>query len=288
MSFQIDTAFVEQFEGNIDLLSQQMDSRFGGYVRTESQTGEAAYFEQVGPTDVEEAASRHDDTPRMDTPHARRKVSLRTFRWADLIDNADKVRMLIDPTSTYARNAVMSFNRKRDQIIIEAALGIAYTGKAGTTQVALPSDQKIVHASGGLTLDKLLSAKEILDANEIDEDIPRYIATTARQVTNMLNIEKLTSADYTSVKALAQGQIDTFMGFKFIRSEKLTLDGDGNRQVFAWAEDGIVISQGEGGTTTRVTERPDKNYSVQVFREETFGATRMEEKKIVEIACTEA
>ena len=82
MSFEITTAFVEQFEGNIDLLSQQMDSRFAGAVRDENQTGETAFFEQVGPTDVEEATSRHDDTPRMDTPHARRKVVLRTFRWA--------------------------------------------------------------------------------------------------------------------------------------------------------------------------------------------------------------
>ena len=288
MSFQITTAFVEQFGANIDLLSQQKNSRFGDKVRLESQTGETSYFEQVGPTDVEEAASRHDDTPRMDTPHARRKVTLRTFRWADLIDNADKVRMLIDPTSTYARSAMMSMNRKRDAVIIEAALGTAYTGKSGTTTVTLPSTQKIAHASAGLTIAKLLSAKEILDANEVDEEIKRYIACTSKQISDLLNTTEIKNADYNTVKALAMGQINSFLGFEFLRSEQLTQDSTPNRQVIAWAEDGILLSTGEGGTTTRITERADKNYSVQVFREENFGATRMEEEKVVEIACVES
>ena len=288
MSFEITTAFVDQFGANIDMLSQQKESRLGGFVRNETQTGETQYFEQVGPTEVEEAASRHDDTPRMDTPHARRKVVLRTFRWADLIDKADKVRMLIDPTSSYAQAAMMSMNRKRDDLIIEAALGTAYTGKTGSTAVALPSTQKIVHGSAGLTIAKLLEAKEIIDGNDVDEDIPRYIAVTAAQVSDLLNTTEVKSVDYNSVKALAEGKIDSFMGFQFKRTQRLTSDGT-SRQVIAWAEDGILISRGEGAemTTTRVTERSDKNYSVQVFREENFGATRMEEKKVVEIACNE-
>jgi hypothetical protein len=287
MSFEITTAFVEQFGANIDLLSQQKDSRFGGKVREETQTGETQFFEQVGATEVEEATSRHDDTPRMDTPHARRQVTLRTFRWADLIDNADKVRMLIDPASTYAQSAMTSMNRKRDLLIIQAALGTAKTGKAGGTSIVLPSTQKIVHGSAGLTIAKLLSAKEILDENEVDEEIKRYIAVTAKQVSDLLNTTEVKSSDYNTVKALAMGQLNSFLGFEFIRSEQLTEDSTPDRQVIAWAEDGILISRGEGGTVTRVSERDDKNYSVQVFREETFGATRMEEKKVVEIACEE-
>ena len=196
--------------------------------------------------------------------------------------------MLIDPTSTYAQAAMMTMNRKRDDLIIEAALGTAYTGKNGATSVVLPSTQKIVHGSAGLTLAKVLEAKEIIDGNDVDEEIPRFIAVTAKQVTNMLNTTEVKSSDYNTVKALAAGQIDTFLGFKFLRSQRLTSDGT-SRQVIAWAEDGILLSRGEGAgqTTTRITERADKNYSVQVFREENFGATRMEEDKVVEIACNE-
>lgn len=286
MSFEITTAFVNQFGANIDLLSQQKDSRFMGKVRMETQTGELGFYEQVGPTAAQERTSRHSDTPRIDTPHARRAVSLRTFEWADLIDHADKVRMLIDPTSTYAMSAVMAMNRSRDDIIIEAALGNAKTGKAGTTLVPLPSSQKVVAGGTGLTIAKLRSAAEILNSNDVDPDIPRCLAFSAQQLTNLLATTEVTSSDFNTVKALVEGKVDEFMGFKFIRSERLTTDANGDRQIIAWAMDGLLLAQGSNNVS-RITERADKSYSVQVFRSEDFGATRMEEDKVVEIACVE-
>lgn len=287
MSFEITTAFVNQFGANIDLLSQQKDSRFMGKVRMESQTGETGFYEQIGATAAVERTSRHGDTPRVDTPHARRAVSMSTFEWADLIDQADKVRMLIDPTSTYARSAMMAMNRSRDDVIIEAALGTARTGKNGTTNVALPTSQKIAASATGLTIDKLREAAEIINANDVDPDIRRYLAFSARQLTNLLETTEITSSDFNTVKALVEGKINEFMGFTFVRSERLTTDGNGDRQIIAWAEDGLLLAQGSNNIT-RITERADKSYSVQVFRSEDFGATRMEEDKVVEIACVEA
>jgi hypothetical protein len=64
----------------------------------ESVTGKTAFFEQIGSVAARQRTSRHADTPRMDTPHARRRVSLADYDWADLIDQEDKVRMLIDPS----------------------------------------------------------------------------------------------------------------------------------------------------------------------------------------------
>lgn len=286
MSVEITTAFVEQFRANIDLLSQQKDSRFMGKVRMESQVGESGFYEQIGETAALERTSRHSDTPRVDTPHARRRVTLRTFEWADLIDKADKVRMLIDPTSSYAQSALMAMNRSRDDIIIEAALGTSFTGKSGGTSVVLPAGQKVAAAATGLTLDKLRSAAEILNGNDVDPDIRRYMAITAQQLTNLLDDTTITSADFNTVKALVNGDINEFMGFTFLRSERLTLDSNSDRQVIAWAEDGILLAQ-SSETVTRITERDDKSYSVQVFRSEDFGATRMEEDKVVEVACVE-
>ena len=43
-----------------------------------------------------------------DTPHSRRMVTMDHYEYADLIDDQDKVQMLIDPTSTYA-NAAAKF-----------------------------------------------------------------------------------------------------------------------------------------------------------------------------------
>lgn len=141
MSTQITTAFVNQFSGNVRLLSQQMGSKLRGAVSEESVTGEKAFFDQIGSAVAQIKTSRHADTPLMETPHARRQVSIDTYEYADLIDDADKVRMLIDPTSTYARAAAAAIGRAMDDAIITAATGTAKTGASGgpTPQCCQPT-----------------------------------------------------------------------------------------------------------------------------------------------------
>ena len=86
MSVQITNAFVEQYKGNVEHLVQQKGSRLRDCVSVESVTGKNAYFEQIGSTAAQVRTSRHSDTPRMDTPHSRRRVSLADYDWSDLID----------------------------------------------------------------------------------------------------------------------------------------------------------------------------------------------------------
>ena len=286
MSTQITTAFVNQFSSNITMLSQQMGSLLREAVDVETVTGEKAFFDQVGSAVAQVRTSRHGDTPLMETPHARRMVTMSTYEYADLIDDPDKIRLLVDPTSSYARAAAMAMGRSMDDVIISAALGTASTGKTGSTSTALPSGQKIAHASGGLTQAKLVSAKKILDQNSVDPSIQRYIIVSPEQIEDLLNITSVTSADFNTVRALVQGEVDTFVGFKFIVSNRLNTDSDGNRQVIAFAGDGIKLAVGKD-VTGRIDERSDKSYSTQIYYCMDIGATRMEEEKVVEIACTE-
>jgi hypothetical protein len=79
MSVQVTTAFVEQYKANVYHLTQQKGSKLRRAVRTESVTGRNAYFEQLGSTSARQRTSRHADTPRMDMPHARRRVSLNDY-----------------------------------------------------------------------------------------------------------------------------------------------------------------------------------------------------------------
>lgn len=285
MSVNIDTAFVKQYKNNVMLLSQQKGSRLRAHVREESVGAEFAFFEQIGPVTARKRRTRHSDTPRMNTPHDRRRVTTVPYDWADLVDNEDKIRTLIDPTNSYAMNASFAMGRAMDEEILSAATGIAVTGKEGTVNVALPSTQKIAVGSTGLTLAKLLSAKEILDASEVDPDTKRVIIVSSRQVTNLLNTTEIKSSDYNTVKALAKGEIDTFLGFNFIRTQLGTLEGS-VRTVPCWLTDGILLGIGKN-PTARINERTDKNYATQVFYSQDLGATRMEETKVVEIKCQE-
>jgi hypothetical protein len=212
-------------------------------------------------------------------------VVLDDYEWADLIDDQDKVRMLADPTSTYAQAAGAAMGRAMDDVVIAALIGTSSTGTSGTTSTALPSAQKIVHASAGLTIAKLISAKKILDEADIDPSIKRWIAVAPEQIEDLLNNTTVTSSDFNTVKALAQGEINSFVGFEFIVTNRLTSDGT-SRQVIAWAQDGFTLGVGKD-MSSRIDERADKSYSTQVYCSMSIGGTRMEEEKVVEIACNE-
>ena len=287
MSNQITTAFVEQYAANLLHLSQQKGSRLRSAVRLEQVTGRNAYIDRIGQAAARKRTSRHGDTPQLDTPHSRRRVSLSDYDWADLVDDLDKVRLLIDPASAYSQAGAWAMGRAMDDEIIAAFTGTAYAGIDGTSTVALPSGQKVTAGAAGLTVAKLLSAKEILDGNDVDESIARYVAVTSKQVSDLLNTTEVKSSDYNTVKALAQGELDSFLGFKFIRTERLGLDGSSNRRVVAWAQDGMALAIGKE-PTARIDERADKNYATQVYYSMAIGATRLEEEKVVEIACVES
>lgn len=287
MSTQITTAFVNQFSSNIQMLSQQMGSLLRNAVDVETVNGEKAFFDQVGSAAAVLRTSRHADTPLIDTPHSRRMVTMSDYEYADLVDDQDKVRLLVDPTSTYARAAAAAMGRAMDDVIISAALGTALTGKDGSTSTAFDtSNNQIAAGATGLTLAKLIEAKEILDSGDVDPSIPRYIAVSPKQISNLLNNTTVTSSDYNTVKALAMGEINSFVGFNFIVTNRLGVDGSSNRRVIAWAMDGIKLAIGRE-PTARIDERADKSYATQIYYAMTLGATRMEEKKVVEVLCTE-
>lgn len=172
-----------------------------------------------------------------------------------------------------------------DDSIIAALGGTASTGKDGSTSTALPSAQKIVHGSAGLTQAKLVSAKKILDQGNVDPSIQRYIVVSPEQIEDLLNLTAVTSADFNTVKALVQGEVDTFCGFKFIVSNRLTDDGT-SRLCYAWAEDGCMLAINKD-VTARIEERADKSYATQVYYCASFGSSRLEESKVVSIACNE-
>lgn len=294
MSIQITTAFIQQYRANVEHLVQQKGSRLRPLVRTETQNAEFDFYDRIGATSAQEVTGRHQDTPLINVPHDRRRVSLRDFDWADLIDRPDRIRMLIDPTSPYSQNAAYALGRKMDEVILDAAFGSVYTGKTGSSTVSFPAGQQVAvdyvetgsPANSGLTIGKLRRAKQILDQNEVDPTERRYIAMTAKQMTDLLRTTEVTSADYNTVRALVQGEINSFMGFEFVRTELVRTNASSHRRCVAWAQSGLLLAVGQD-IVTDIGPRRDKRNSTQVYVSASFGATRMEEEKVVEIICAE-
>ncbi len=296
MSFQITTAFVQQYGGTVEHLVQQKGSRLRDRVMVEPGiVGKTAFFDQVGSVSARKVTNRHGDSPLNGTPHARRRVAMFDYDTGDLIDEADKVRTLIDPANPYTMAHAWAMGRAIDDEIIGAAFDTAYTGEDGSTTVSFPASQQVAvnsweygtgSGNSGLTISKLIEAKTILDGNEADPDEERTIVVTAKQIANLLQTTEVTSSDFASVKALVEGQVDTFMGFKFIRTERLLTDSNGYRRVPVFNRSGLKLGIARD-ITARIAPRPDKRFSMYAYFAMTLGCTRMQEDKVVEIKCAE-
>lgn len=292
MSVTVTENMVQQFGSNYRILGQQKSARLVPFCQIEAGiTGTSKSVERLGKAEAVDVPSRHADTQYVTVPHSRRWLDLVDKSWAELVDEMDKIKMLADPTSPYAGLAVAALNRAKDDQIIAAARGAARLGSGGTQ--ALPTGQKLAEGGTGLTMAKLLAAKEILDAAEIDDENDmdgqgspsRVIVVSSKQLTNLYGTTEIKSIDYNTVKALAQGQIDTFLGFKFIRSERLPKSST-TRFCVAWAKGCVAFGTGMD-IRTNIDPLPNKNYSVQVYARESIGAVRVEDEGVVEIGCFE-
>lgn len=294
MSFQIPENMVVQYGNNFRLLYQQRIARLRPWCQIEAGiTGASKSVERMGATDAYDITSRHTDTKFVEVPHSRRWIDLADKGWAELIDKLDKIRLLADPSAGYSAMAMAALNRATDDIIIAAARGFARTN-AGLS--ALPSTQKIAVGGSNLTLAKLLSTKEILDANEVDDDASmamdgqgatasRVMVVNTKMLTNLYGTTEIKSVDFNNVKALCNGQIDTFLGFKFVRTERLPKDATATTgYALAWSRSCVALGIGQEMSAS-VDKRPDKNNAWQVFADMSIGATRLEDEGVVEIAC---
>lgn len=294
MSTQIDKALVQNYRSNIEVQFQQKGSRLRNTVRVETQNAEFDFYDRIGPVEAQKVTTRHGDTPLNETPHDRRRIALEDYDWADLIDKKDKLRMLADPTSSYTQNAVYALGRAQDRAIIAAATGTAYTGKTGATSVTFPSASEVAvnyvesgsAANSNLTIGKLRRVRFLLESKEVIEDGEMVTAVvSASQIQSLLRTTEVTSADYNTVKALVAGTVDTFMGFRFVRTELLVVASN-IRDCLFYPMSGITMAMAQD-ITVEVDRLPGKRYSVQVYVCGSFGASRMWEEKVIRAKCDE-
>ena len=287
MSQQITEAFVQQFADNFRHLAQQMQSRFEPHVTIEPNiVGMSKSVNRLGQRTANRRTQRHADTPINDQPHSTRFVDLFDWDDGDMIDDQDKIRMLVDPTSEYVKAMIASLNRAKDDVVIASMGG---NSRATTGNIILPSTQKIVVGGTGLTKAKIIQARKMFRKNEADnhngEEL--FITYSAQAAADILADPSLTSADYMAGKFLQEGDVEgKWMGFNWIPSERTPYDG-ATRRLYAWAKSGVTLGKG-ADITTKVGEDPGKGFNVRIYAKMSIGAVRVEEEKVVEIAVTEA
>lgn len=294
MSQQIPTNWVNTFRASFAMLAQQMESRLVSAVVDEPINGEFGYYDQIGVVEPVQRVSRHADTPMTEVPHARRRVTAADWEMSEIIDTQDTQRMLTDPQSSYVKAFAAGINRRKDRTIIEAFFADAATGKAGGTTVAFPAGNQIAvdyvesgsATNASLNVAKLRRARTILMDGEAAQDAVLYVACRAQDIQNLLRDTQVSSADFNTVRALVNGEINTFMGFEFIRlpAARFQQDGSNHFRIPAWSKMGMWFAQ-LNGLETNAAPDPTKGFNTRLHAKQSFGATRLEEARVVEIKC---
>jgi len=295
MADNIASVYAVQYGTNISLLLQQKGSKLRGSVQMGSYKGkQSEVVTQYGATAARAVSTRYAPIVPVNTPNDRRWVFPEDFDWADLIDSFDKLRLLADPQSAYSQNGLYAMGRAMDDVIISGMLGDNKTGEAGGTTTGFDtSNQRVAvnyAASGnvGLTVDKLREARRILMENEVDLDAePVYCAISAEQHDDLLGQIQVVSSDFNSgAPVMKDGKVMQFLGINFIHSERLPTTSS-HRRCPVWVPSGVHLGMWND-IMSNVTQRRDlSSHPYQVYLMGTFGATRTEEKKVVDILCAE-
>lgn len=294
MSINLDQHYVKQFASNMQLLLQQKESKFKNAVMTGKHYGEmASPVDQIGEVSMNPVTGRFQTKVRTDAAVDRRWVAPQHFDLSQLIDHNDKLKLLLDPQSSYVQNAVAACNRQFDDLIIDAFTDAALTGKSGTTSTSILAANTVAVNFGsgsnvGLSVAKLREAKKILMENEVDlESDPIYCAISAEQHDDLLKESQIISLDFNDRPVLMDGKVTRFLGINFIQSERLNIDGSSYRKVPIWAKSGMHLGIWEDMVIDVAQNKELRGNPYEVYVMMTAGATRLEEEKVINVLCAE-
>lgn len=295
MSQFVTTHFVQQYTTNVQILAQQKGSRFRRAVTVGNYVGKQGVpVDQFAPTVANKRSTRYPSLTPADTQTDRRWVFPSDYDWNDLIDNIDKLRLLIDPQSAYVMNGMNAMARAMDDEIIGAFFADAKTGPTGANNVTFAGNGLAVSASEGasaatgLNVEKLkagmqqLMAAEAWDPGSGDR---LYCAVTAKQNRNLMDEIQVINQDYNPEKSVIQdGFVMSWGKIDFIHSERLTASG-GQTLCPLWVKEGMHLGLWQD-LSADVSQRKDlAGLPWQVYLYGTFGGTRIQEKMVVQMPC---
>ena len=293
MSNDIVNNYIDEFNDNLVLKLQQLNSRFRGTMTESTHEGEgASVVDQISSVTSERRTTRHGPKPVIETPHDRRWVYPTDFDWGDIVDNEDKLRTRIRPEGAYTKNGIAAIARDLDDEVIGAFFGTAKTGVRGGTSTT-HSNQVAVgvgsSADTGLNTKKLLSARELIIGAEVDIEDPDnqlWCAISAKYERQLLEQIKVASGDYNKPVFGEDGKtLRHWFGINFVMTERLDTDTNSDYRVPFWAASGMHIGIWDDIKGNIVQRNDLKRDPFHVTTSGTFGATRIEEARVVEIIC---
>ncbi|MBQ4479088.1 MAG: hypothetical protein II943_00440 [Victivallales bacterium] len=325
---ELSPVYATQYAQNVYMMAQQQGSLLYNHVSRIDMKGEKRTLERAAPTQAQQITTMYGDTPIAHTRFSRRVLTATGWHWGDMLDWQEEQGMapIIDPTGSITQSGAYAMGRALDSIIINKGLygsaveetrvnhasgstwnspDLVAAGSEST--VAFPDAQKLninLGGSGsgtaaytGLNLEKLLSARSLLGKSKIPMKAPGQevvMVIGQSQLDDLLRITQVQSSDYNTVRALVAGEVDTFLGFKFVIVDEDLLPiysttassttTNHGRICFAYLKSNVVLAQPQPIQTT-ISTRADKCNNWQVYSKMKAGATRYEDVGVVHIPC---
>ena len=235
MSKFLTTAASIEFDSEVKHAYQGMGKLRNTVTVRTGVTGESYKFAGQGKGLANQKASQADVTP-MDITYSRPTANLENWNAPEYTDIFDQAEVNFDERTELASTIAEAIMRREDQIIIDAMAAGTYSATPG-------SDATI-----GLLID--LTATVALNVGAVRQastkgltkrgvsSMDRTIAITADSLDQLLATTPVTSSDFNTVKTLVNGEIDTFLGFKFVIIETRDeggLPGDGTTSCSSFA-----------------------------------------------------
>jgi len=258
----------------------QADGRLRNFVTQRTGVvGDIYKFRTMGKGLANQKASQADVTP-MDVAHSLVNCVLENWNAPEYTDIFDQAEVNFDEKSQLAKTIAMAIRRREDQLIIDALDG------------STPADTILTSIGGagtGLNMAKIRAAGAVLDNAGVPEE-GRVLVANTRSKWTLLGETEATSSDYNTVKALANGQIDTFAGFKFVWVPD---NGEGGITSAATVYDNYAFHMDSVGLAVGIDFRTEINYIAEktswlcngVYK---AGSVAIDETGIVKVQCTQA
>lgn len=280
MSVSLSNAFVTLFDAEVKQAYQGKAQLVGAVRARRGVEGSTVKFPKVGRGVATPRIAQTDVTP-LNVGFSQVTLTLADWNAAEYSDIFSQAKVNFDERQELVQVVATAMGRRQDQMILDALA-------ASSTSLTVSND--IGGTDTNLNVAKLREAKRLLDKGNVPMD-GRHIIVHANGLSSLLSETAVTSSDFNTVKALVQGEINTFLGFQFHvlgdRTEGgLAIDGSNDRTCFAFHRD--AIGYGEGiGMRTEINYIPEKTSWLvnEVF---SAGAIAIDAEGIVSLTCRES
>lgn len=203
---QVPNTFITQFEGEVKIAYGQA-AKMRPAVRTVSASGKTVRFPTLLTKFAATAKAAGADLTYNDPQHNYVDATMLDYYVPALIEEMDQLKTNVDLRGVYAQHIGNALAEIHDKNILTALAG--WDALAGTTPVTVST------GGGDSVLDKLIDASAGLNGGNVPMANRTFVVKTS-EMSNFLKLDKVTSDDYNTVKALVNGTLNTYMGANWI------------------------------------------------------------------------